>query len=61
MNYAELQEKHDKGLLTPDECYRTGSTHAAYGWAKQQQGIWTEAQRIAYINGYNDYLKQVRS
>jgi hypothetical protein len=54
VNYAELQKEIDT-CPTLATCYRLGNTHAAYGWAPNQQGDWNEQQRIAYLEGYRSY------
>lgn len=52
MNYAELQARFDRGEVTPDECKRLGSTHAAYGWACTPPGHFTDEQKAAYRAGF---------
>lgn len=32
-------------------------THASYGWCKQQQGNWNDAQRAACVEGYESYKR----
>ena len=56
MNYADLQRRIDKAELTLDECKRLGNTHAAYGWAQQCQGNFSDDQRAAYVEGYQKQI-----
>lgn len=56
VNYAELQKEIDTDPRI-EACKQLGVTHAAYGWCKQQQGNWNDAQRAAYVEGYESYKR----
>jgi len=56
-NYAELQARIDKSLLTLDECYRMGSTYKAYGWSCTPYGHWPQSMKDAFGRGYRGETK----
>lgn len=52
-NFAEAQEKWDRGEVSIDGCYRKGCEHRAYGWARPGLGFrGTPEQVAAYDAGY---------
>ena len=57
INYAEREAKlRDNPTL--EECYRQGSTHAAYGWSRNPWGHWTDEQKAAYETGWHEYRRR---
>ena len=53
VNFAENQERWDRGEVSPAACYRKGQEHAAYGWAHHGLGFpGNKEQRAAYDAGF---------
>ncbi|KVR21650.1 hypothetical protein WK13_34500 [Burkholderia ubonensis] len=50
VNFAELQHQIDTNP-TDEQCYETGKTHRAYGWAAKNIGK-TDVQRAIYRQGF---------
>ena len=53
-NFAEAQERWDRGDVSVEACYRKGAEHKAYGWSSHQ-GLGFPAspeQQAAYLRGY---------
>jgi len=57
VNYAELEQQLQENP-TLEMCRRQGSTHHAYGWARTPWGHWTDEQKAAYYQGYDDHKKR---
>lgn len=53
INYAELEAQLQNNP-TLEQCRRMGSTHAAYGWSKAPWGHWSEEQKAAYAEGWDE-------
>ena len=50
-NVAE-REARIMNSPTPEECYKTGAIHKAYGWGNSPWGHWPDELRAYYTEGY---------
>lgn len=41
-----------------EQCASHGADHAAYGWHPQYDPRWSEEQKNAYLNAYEEGLKK---
>lgn len=54
-NFAETQQKWDRGEVSLEGCYRKGQEYRAYGWAPNGLGFApTPEQQAAFDAGYNN-------
>lgn len=51
-NFAEFEDRVNKGDITEAEARRMGSTHSAYGWSCTPYGSWSEELCAAYREGW---------
>ena len=56
-NYAVNQRIRDTKNPPTEMCRRIGMSHAAYGWSKKPDGQWIDECKAAYIEGYDQYVK----
>jgi len=52
-NVAERERQVRSADATDEQCYRTGSTHRAYEWARSPCGAWSERQVALYNLGFD--------
>lgn len=52
-NVAEREKQVRSKNATDEQCYGTGVTHKAYGWARSPEGCWDERQVAAYNRGFD--------
>ncbi len=41
--------------FTLEDYKQQGANHASYGWKKQPQDHWSDAEKVAYDEGYEEY------
>jgi len=56
-NFAENQQRWDRGEVSPAACYRKGQEHRAYGWSSCLGFEATPEQQAAYRAGCNGEAK----
>lgn len=56
VNFAENQQRWDRGEVSLEDCRRKGAEHAAYGWVKTGMGFKaSDEQLAAYNRGFDEY------
>ena len=57
-HYSKNRDRYYNGgpdTKSLDDCRRHGRDHKAYRWTAQIDPRWSDEQKIAYIDGYENY------